>query len=311
MTTTEAQQFPASTIGSGTYRGKVVVQTIPVSDRQAIDDPLEARTAPADSQQGDSVPGNGERPLSAATVVQVPAGFPVSMTGDAFRANQATAHGLLPGVTVHGVDLADSSTPENPKRGYRLPPDDKRCRAKSQRSGERCRNWSIRGGTVCAQSHGGRAPQTAIAAKRRLQLADAHAAVEAMDLEPLDDVPGQLLLLAQESVQVKNQLAQRVSALSDSELVTVDRQGSQSIAALMSCYVQALKDASQLLISLQKLSIGERRIVVEEEQARQAVAALRAAVFSHYANLDYDSGERVIQAFGSEMAAVMAAAPIP
>ena len=43
----------------------------------------------------------------------------------------------------------------------------RRCRARSKRSGERCRRLAIPGGTVCVM-HGGAAPQVAAAARRRL-----------------------------------------------------------------------------------------------------------------------------------------------
>ena len=43
-------------------------------------------------------------------------------------------------------------------------PDERRCRAHSKRSGERCRRLAIPGGTVCVM-HGGAAPQVAAAAR--------------------------------------------------------------------------------------------------------------------------------------------------
>lgn len=46
------------------------------------------------------------------------------------------------------------------------------CKAKSTRSGERCRQQAIKGGTVCVM-HGGRAPQVRNAAQARLALEQA------------------------------------------------------------------------------------------------------------------------------------------
>lgn len=49
------------------------------------------------------------------------------------------------------------------------------CSARSVTTGQRCKRWAIRGGTVCPK-HGGSAPQVVAAAKKRLQaMADAAA----------------------------------------------------------------------------------------------------------------------------------------
>lgn len=47
------------------------------------------------------------------------------------------------------------------------PPEPPRCKAKSRRSGERCRRWPMLGQEVCA-THGGKAPRAKAAAERRL-----------------------------------------------------------------------------------------------------------------------------------------------
>ena len=47
-----------------------------------------------------------------------------------------------------------------------VPPEERRCRAR-HRDGGRCKNWAIRGGTVC-RYHGGSAPQVRAAAAERL-----------------------------------------------------------------------------------------------------------------------------------------------
>lgn len=45
--------------------------------------------------------------------------------------------------------------------------EERRCTARSRRSGELCRRWAIRGGTVCIM-HGGKAPQVQRKAAERL-----------------------------------------------------------------------------------------------------------------------------------------------
>ena len=44
----------------------------------------------------------------------------------------------------------------------------RRCTAKSKRSGRRCQQWAIRGGTVCSM-HGGQAPQVKRKAEERIR----------------------------------------------------------------------------------------------------------------------------------------------
>lgn len=45
-----------------------------------------------------------------------------------------------------------------------------RCKAKAKRTGDRCKNWPIRGGRVC-RIHGGGAPQVRRAATQRREVA--------------------------------------------------------------------------------------------------------------------------------------------
>lgn len=64
----------------------------------------------------------------------------------------------------------------------------RRCHATNKQTGERCGNWSIRGGTIC-KYHGGSAPQVKAKAQQRLEAAALHAAgylVRAVD--PTRDV---------------------------------------------------------------------------------------------------------------------------
>lgn len=71
---------------------------------------------------------------------------------------------------------------------------DRRCTARSKRSGQRCRKLAVRGATVCA-THGGSAPQVRAAAARRVARDDALAAASSelarlgggwVDVDPLE-----------------------------------------------------------------------------------------------------------------------------
>ena len=67
--------------------------------------------------------------------------------------------------------------------------DDRRCRARSTRSGDRCRKAAILGGTVCA-THGGSAPQVRAKANERLRALQPAAVIRLQ--EALDAIQRQL-----------------------------------------------------------------------------------------------------------------------
>ena len=60
--------------------------------------------------------------------------------------------------------------------------------ARSKRSGDQCKRTPIRGGSVCS-AHGGKAPQVAAAAKRRLQDQAARVACWEFGLPGFGDQP--------------------------------------------------------------------------------------------------------------------------
>ena len=64
-----------------------------------------------------------------------------------------------------------------------------KCSAHSSRTGKPCKQWAVRGATVCA-AHGGRAPQVKAAAARRLALGEAIVELEQLgrpiEIEPAD-----------------------------------------------------------------------------------------------------------------------------
>lgn len=74
-----------------------------------------------------------------------------------------------------------------------------RCTARSSQTGEPCRAWAIRGGSVCV-AHGGAAPRVRAKAAERLQAAEAWKAVSALMAErpahrqPVGDRAAEILL---------------------------------------------------------------------------------------------------------------------
>lgn len=67
-----------------------------------------------------------------------------------------------------------------------------KCSARKTSTGEPCKNWAIKGATVC-RNHGGSAPQVKAAAKRKLQQQGAERAL-ALFNAPKDVDPSQALL---------------------------------------------------------------------------------------------------------------------
>ena len=84
--------------------------------------------------------------------------------------------------------------------------EDRRCTAKSKRSGERCKRSAILGGTVCT-SHGGRTPVVKAAAERRLAMRKASEQFAALghdpDAEPVDPAEALLRLVTNKHLEVQ------------------------------------------------------------------------------------------------------------
>ena len=76
-------------------------------------------------------------------------------------------------------------------------PMDATCTAMSKQSGERCKRRPIPGGFVCA-SHGGNAPQTRDAARRRIAAMADHAAAALVDAMETAEKPGDRIRAAAE-----------------------------------------------------------------------------------------------------------------
>ena len=153
-----------------------------------------------------------------------------------------------------------------------------RCSAKT-RDGRPCRAHAIRGATVCG-AHGGRAPQTREAAKRRLAAAAARKKLAELDVEPLGDPFEALEDLAAEAVALKGLLADRVAALEE-----VDGAKPAEVRAEMRAYTDSMDRAQRFAKDVAALGLDERRVVVSERLGAQIEAVLRAALSATFALL--------------------------
>src|ERR1035441_6228620 len=99
----------------------------------------------------------------------------------------------------------------------------RQCTAKSKRSGNRCLRLATGGrfGKVCSM-HGGKAPQTLAAAKRREVTANATAEVARLGWEPVENAPELLMSLAGETNMLKSVLSAKVAELNSANLTHVD-----------------------------------------------------------------------------------------
>lgn len=155
-----------------------------------------------------------------------------------------------------------------------------KCRG-TNRAGEPCGLWPMRGGFVCA-SHGGKAPQVKAAAAARLVEWEAEEAVGRLQLRtgPVDNPLVALQRLAGELLDVKDWIRGAVTRLQDDELRTRDEKGGEQVRAELTAYMAILNQCVNGLAQLGKLKIDERLAAITEEQKRMMLRALEAALVS-------------------------------
>lgn len=180
------------------------------------------------------------------------------------------------------------------------PKDDvrRRCIGTVRSTGEQCKKFPIKYATQCA-SHGN-APQIRAAAKRREIEAGAMVALSKANIAPLDDPLQALLDLGAEMIAFKDLLGTQVEQLNAADLTHVDRQGQQFIAAIANSFSQAMKDAGQLLVQINKLDLLTRRTNIAAAEAGMLVEALKRAVYCPEANIRYEQGEAILAAVQAE-----------
>ena len=160
---------------------------------------------------------------------------------------------------------------------YQPPPDERRCKANSKQSQERCKKWAEPGLDVC-RMHGGGTARAKAAGQRNVQRAAAQAAVATyglpVEIDPLDALLGELHRTAGHVAW----LAQIVGSLDRSELRQRTMAGS-----VPSVWVQLYQDERKHLAAVARscLSAGveERRVQLAEQQG-QLVAQVISKVLA-------------------------------
>jgi hypothetical protein len=172
--------------------------------------------------------------------------------------------------------------------------DPRRCKAHSSRTGERCKRWAIRGGTVCS-THGGRSPAVKAAARRRLEerrvrtdMGRLLVELEAETAErSVDDVLVEQLHRGQAMVEVLGEMITQQTALFGPDHLG---DGRPNVVATM--YAEWVERTAKLAKLALDAGIDERKTQLHEYHQQQVVQVLRGsfdAVFEHLARHGVDA----------------------
>jgi hypothetical protein len=155
-------------------------------------------------------------------------------------------------------------------------PDKQRCTAHSSRTGDPCKMWAIRGGTVC-HKHGGRAPRVKAAAATKLVEQDIAKTLGRLTVVPIHDPLTALAELAGEITAWKELAAERVAALK--ELAQRNyATGADEVHAEIQVYERALDRCVHVLATIARLNIDERLVKISQQQADLVQKALLGAL---------------------------------
>lgn len=173
---------------------------------------------------------------------------------------------------------------------HNLPPDERRCTAKSKTAvrrisegedflDDRCPMWAIRGGSVCYH-HGGSAPQVIAKAQERLKTRELEAYAGSVlaheGLTTVEDPLTELSKLASASAQLMTALGQRVNSLQ--ELEHFDAKNSPAIKAEVQMYERAMDRTARLYESLVKAGYTERQVKIAETEALLVAGVVKRTI---------------------------------
>ena len=153
-------------------------------------------------------------------------------------------------------------------------PLDRRCTARSSRTGERCKRWAAKGATVCP-THGGRAPQVKAAAKRRRDEATAIAALATYGL-PITIDPAQALLdEVHRTAGHVAWLAQLVADLDKADLTQRAENGAVAPSVWVDLYQRERAHLTRVAKSAVDAGIAERQVKLAEQQGALLAGAVQ------------------------------------
>ncbi len=149
------------------------------------------------------------------------------------------------------------------------------CKAKSKRSGEPCRRWSIQGGTVCIV-HGGKSPRAKAAAARVNLDAEIRKAANKIEWQPVGDPLTALSEVAGEITAFKDILRAKIEDMQS--WTGYDDKGAEQLRALVAGYQAALSQTTVALATIAKLNIDERLAKIDERVRLTIIRALEATL---------------------------------
>lgn len=168
------------------------------------------------------------------------------------------------------------------------PLEDRQCRAKSKRSGQRCKRSAIVGGTVCAM-HGGKSPVVVNAAQARLEHRKAVLAVETFGLPVEVDPHTALLEELHRTAGAVQWLGAIVADLKQDQVAwgivrrkTGGEDQGVTREARLNVWAAEWRAERKHLLEVAKTCIGvgieERRVRLAEEAGRQLAGVIRAVL---------------------------------
>lgn len=162
----------------------------------------------------------------------------------------------------------------------RVPPDDKRCKAKSRQTKERCKNWALKGTTVCRFHGVNKKTRAAAEAKVKQETAKGKVAalMEKLGITDEDPLEGLLREVGRSAVAVEI-LGSLVGDLDvQSDLHKPNHLGDQTSHILFKMWSEERERHARFCKMALDAGVQERQVQVAEAQG-QMMARVIAAVF--------------------------------
>jgi hypothetical protein len=148
------------------------------------------------------------------------------------------------------------------------------CTSHSSITGERCKNYPIKGHLVC-KFHGGGTPQVKRQAEKNLTEQALREKLHQLDIKPVDDPLNALKLLAGEIVAWKEILRDKVLEL---EKFRYGTDMGEAIRGEVVLFERALDRCVTVLGVIAKLNIDDRLVTIEEAKVAKIVDAIDATL---------------------------------
>lgn len=144
--------------------------------------------------------------------------------------------------------------------------------------------------------HGGKAPQVAKAARRRIVESDAAARLRAAGYEPSIDPVAEFLSLGAEITALKDVLRSMVAELAGDAPMAANNLGREDVAGLMRAYERALDRCERTLTNMLRLDLQARQVTLAERDADALWSAITTGLTAIGAERKADTFRAVVAA---------------